>query len=309
MKKRILTRRDFVTTIAAGAGTIMLGRAAFAISTTGPAVPVDPFKIVPLGKSGLKTTLIGMGTGFSGYNRSSNITRAGKGVAETVIRYAYEKGIRYFDCADSYGTHVPLREALKTYARETYTIGTKIWVGEGGIPEAERPDANIVVDRFRKELNTDFLDLVQIHCMTAPDWTDQQKKQMDILETLKAKKIIRAHGVSVHSFKAMEAAADSQWVDIIHVRINPFGEAMDKRDPALVTPVIEKIHKSGKGVIGMKLIGNGKFKTDSEKIDASLKYVLNLGTVDIIIVGFELPEQIDNYAGRIVKTLGEIQRK
>jgi predicted aldo/keto reductase-like oxidoreductase len=137
--------------------------------------------------------------------------------------------------------------------------------------------------------------------MTDSKWTDKQKKQMDILETLKAKKIIGAHGVSVHSLEAMEAAADSPWVDVIHVRINPFGEVMDKRDAAAVIPVIEKLHKAGKGVIGMKLIGNGNFKNDSEKIDASLKYVLGLGTVNMIIVGFELPEQIDNYVGRIKK--------
>jgi predicted aldo/keto reductase-like oxidoreductase len=139
--------------------------------------------------------------------------------------------------------------------------------------------------------------------MTDPLWTDKQKKQMDILETLKAKKIIRAHGVSVHSLEAMEACVESPWVDVVHVRVNPFGEAMDKRDPALVIPVIEKLHKAGKGVIGMKLIGNGRFRNDSDKIDESLKYVLGLGTVDMIIVGFELPEQIDNYIGRVKNAL------
>ena len=124
---------------------------------------------------------------------------------------------------------------------------------------------------------------------------------MDILENLKAKKIIRAHGVSVHSLEAMEACVDNPWIDVIHVRVNPYGEAMDKNDPPSVIPVIEKLHKEGKGVIGMKLIGNGNFKNDSDKIDASLKYVLGLGSVDMIIVGFEKPEQIDNYIERIQK--------
>jgi predicted aldo/keto reductase-like oxidoreductase len=165
-------------------------------------------------------------------------------------------------------------------------------------PDHNKVDA-LVIDRFRKELNTDYIDLVQLHCMTSGEWTDQQKRFLDGLENLKAKEVIRAHGVSVHSFEALEAAAASPWVDVIHVRINPFGEAMDKKDPSLIVPVIEKMHKSGKGVIGMKLIGNGKFRNDSEKIDASLKYVLGLGTVDMLIVGFELPEQIDNYIGRM----------
>jgi aryl-alcohol dehydrogenase-like predicted oxidoreductase len=298
MTKRNITRRHFISaTLAAGAGSVLFGKAASGFLVRSSGLTTDPFQIITLGKSGLKSTLLGMGTGFSGYNRSSNITRAG--VAESIIRQAYEKGIRFFDCADSYGTHPYTAAALKGVPRESYTLSSKIWVSPGGIPETERPGADVVIDRFRKELKTDYLDLVQLHCMTDRGWTDKQKKQMDILENLKVRKIIRAHGVSVHSLEAMKACVESPWVDVVHVRINPFGEVMDKSDPAEVVPVIAKLHKAGKGVIGMKLIGNGNFKNDSEKIDASLKYVLGLGTVDMIIVGFELPQQIDNYIGRI----------
>jgi aryl-alcohol dehydrogenase-like predicted oxidoreductase len=301
MKKNKITRRQFVKTVSVGAGTIIIAQSALGSVSEKKATQAGPFKTITLGKTGIKTTMLGMGTGFSGYNRSSNITRAG--VAESVIRAAYEKGIRFFDCADSYGTHPYTASALKGIDRDSYVLGSKIWLSQGGIPEPERPDANIVIDRFRKELNTDYIDLVQIHCMTDSKWTDAHKKQMDILENLKAKKVIRAHGVSVHSLEAMQAAAESPWVDVIHVRINPFGESMDNKDPNMVVPVIEKMHKSGKGVIGMKLIGNGKFRNDSDKIDESLKYVLGLGTVDLIIVGFEKPEQIDNYTGRIQNAL------
>jgi predicted aldo/keto reductase-like oxidoreductase len=278
-----------------GAGSVLLARTALASPTTAPVLKA--FSQVKLGKTGIKTTFLGMGTGFSGYNRSSNITRAG--VAESVIKSAFDKGIRFFDCADSYGTHPFTTAALKGIPRDEYTLGTKIWLSQGGIPEPERPDANIVIDRFRKELNTDYLDFVQIHCMTDPKWTDVQKKQMDILENLKAKNIIRAHGVSVHSLDAMEACLESPWVDVVHVRVNPYGESMDNKDPAKVIPVIEKLHKSGKGIIGMKLIGNGRYKNDSEKIDNAIRYVMGLGSVDMVIVGFEEPGQIDNYIQRI----------
>ena len=300
MGKTKLTRRQFVSTITVGTGTVLLGKVVLA-SSPGPEYVSDPLKVITLGKSGLKTSLLGMGTGFSGYNCCSNITRAG--IAESLIRQAYEKGIRYFDCADSYGTHTFTSNALKGFSRESYTLGTKIWVSQGGLPEPERPGADVVVDRFRKELNTDYLDLVQIHCMTDARWTDREKKQMDILEDLKAKKVILAHGVSVHSLEAMEACVGNPWVDIIHVRINPYGEAMDKNDPAQVTPVIEKLHREGKGIIGMKLAGAGKFKNEPEKIDESLKYVLGLGTVDMVIIGFELPEQIDNYISGVRKAV------
>jgi aryl-alcohol dehydrogenase-like predicted oxidoreductase len=302
MINTFLTRRKFIsTTLAASAGTILLGKSAPVNPGFSTLEGTDPFQSVNLGKSGIKTTLLGMGTGFSGYNRSSNITRAG--TAESIIRQAYEKGIRFFDCADSYGTHPFTAAALKSFPRESYTLSSKIWVGQGGIPDSERPDADIVVDRFRKELKTDYIDMIQIHCMTDAKWTDKQKKQMDILENLKAKKIIGAHGVSVHSLPAMEASANDPWIDVIHVRINPYGDAMDKGNADAVTPVIEKLHKAGKGVIGMKLIGNGNFRNDPAKIDASLKFVLGLGTVDMIIVGFEQPEQIDDYVRRMRKVL------
>jgi len=297
MEKRNLTRRQFMMTLAAGAGTALIGNSLYANPEAGKLSMFDPFGTITLGKTGIKTTLLGMGTGYSGYNRSSNITRAG--VAESIIRQAYEKGIRFFDCADSYGTHPFTKAALKGIPRENYTLGTKMWVYPGGIPEPERPDSEIVIDRFRKELNTDYIDLVQMHCMTNGEWTDQHKRFMDGLENLKAKQIIRAHGVSVHSFDALKVASEHPWVDVIHVRINPFGEAMDHKDPSLVVPVIEKFHKSGKGVIGMKVIGGGKFKNDPEKVEESLKFVLGLGTVDMVIIGFELPEQIDNYVERI----------
>ena len=298
------TRRQFVRTMSVGAGTVLVGRTMLASVIKSPSY-TGTLQIISLGKTGIKTTQLGMGTGFSGYNRSSNITRAG--TAESIIRAAYEKGLRFFDCADSYGTHPFAAAALKGIPRENYTLGTKIWLGQGGIPEPERPDANIVIDRFRRELNTDYLDLVQIHCMTESTWTDMHKKQMDILENLKSKKIIRAHGVSVHSLEAMEASAESPWVDVIHVRINPFGEAMDSKNVNSVATVIDKLHNSGKGIIGMKLIGNGKFRNDSDKIDESLRYVLGLGSVDMIIIGFETPDQIDNYMARLEKAKAHVK--
>ncbi|MFO7616030.1 MAG: aldo/keto reductase [Bacteroidales bacterium] len=307
MKKTSLSRRHFLGALAAGAGFVLLDRTGLALPFDGTLRSTDPLQTITLGRTGIRTTLLGMGTGFSGYNRASSITRAG--TADSMIRQAYEKGIRFFDCSDTYGTHQHLAAALKPYPRDSYVICTKIRVEPGGLPEPERPDADIAIGRFLKELKTDYIDLVQIHAMTDPEWTTKHKRQMDILEKLKQKKIIRAHGVSVHSLGAMEAAAASKWVDVTHVRINAFGEAMDHHDPARVTAVIEKLHKAGQGVIGMKLIGNGKHRDDSEKIDESVRFVLGLGTVDLIIVGFEKPEQIDDYLARMRRALTALQGK
>ena len=190
--------------------------------------------------------------------------------------------------------------------RDKITLTSKIWVREGGIPEFERQDADVVVERFRKELDTDYIDLVQIHCMVEDNWDDKLKYQMEILDTLKSKGIIRAHGVSVHSLEAMKAAVTNPWVDVIHVRINPYGIAMDNPDPLKVVEVIKQLHDAGKGVIGMKLIGNGKFKNDDKKINDTLRFVMGLGTVNSAIIGFETCDEIDNYVERTTKILKEL---
>jgi predicted aldo/keto reductase-like oxidoreductase len=135
--------------------------------------------------------------------------------------------------------------------------------------------------------------------MVDGDWTDTERKQMDLLEDLKAKGIIKAHGVSVHSLEAMEAIVDDPWIDVLHARINPFGMAMDSKDPQEVVSMIHKVHKSGKGIIGMKVVGNGDLKDDGEKIDQTIQFVLGLGSVDMVIVGFENEAQVDNYMDRV----------
>jgi aryl-alcohol dehydrogenase-like predicted oxidoreductase len=296
-----INRRKFVAALSLGTAHLLFNNPLLASNK--PIRSIDPLQAVKLGQSGLRTTLIGIGTGVHGGNRSSALTRGGKDSAIGVIRYAYDRGIRFFDCADTYGTHPVMGEALKNMDREKITLCTKIWVRSGGIPEQDRPGADVVVERFRKELNTDYLDTVQIHCMEDPNWTDVQKRQMDILDNLKSKGIIKTHGVSVHSLDAMKKAVITPWVDVIHVRINPYGIAMDKPEPEEVVEVIKQLHESGKGVIGMKLIGDGRYQNDSQKIDHALKFVLGLGVVDMMIVGFENTDQIDDYLNRTEKAL------
>ena len=298
-------RRNFVRALSLGTAHLLFSNPLYAAKSRYS--NSNPLQKVKLGKSGLETTLLGIGTGVHAGNRTAFLTRQDKNKSLNLLYHAYDKGIRFFDCADSYGTHGLVAEAMKKMDRSEITLSSKIWVRGGGIPEPERPDANIVVDRFRKELNTDYLDLVQIHCMVEENWTETQKRQMDILENLKAKGIIRAHGVSVHSLDAMKDAAKSPWVDVIHVRINPYGIAMDKPEPEEVVQVINQLHNSGKGVIGMKLIGNGELRNQSEKIDHALRFVLGLETVDMMIIGFEENEQIDNYLARTESALTELR--
>jgi aryl-alcohol dehydrogenase-like predicted oxidoreductase len=294
-----MNRREFLATTLAGAGAALLGGSGLALAA--PAAP-NPFEMMPLGKSGLKVTRIGIGTGVRAGMRASNQTRMGAEAFESLVRTAFDRGIRFFDMADMYGSHPYVARALKGIPRDQYVMVSKIWVRSGGIPEQERFDANIIIDRFRKELSTDYIDLVLIHCMVTPNWTDEQKKQMDIMADQKAKGTIRAHGVSCHPLDALRAAAASPWVDSVHARINAFGEAMDGK-PEQVAPILKQIHDAGKGVVGMKLIGEGKFRDDEQKKNESIRYVLKLGCVDTMIVGFEKAAEIDDFSARVKTAL------
>lgn len=292
-------RRDFLAVSAAAVSQLFLGRRGWTREAAALET-FDPYETVTLGKTGLKTSRLGLGTGMRGGNRESNHTRMGKANFENLIRGCFDRGVRLFDLADMYGTHPYLLPALQGIPRDQYTIATKIWVRRGGIPEQERPDADVVVERFLKELKTDYIDICQIHCMVDKDWTTTMAPQMEILDRLKTEGKIRSHGVSIHSLPALRVAAQHPFVDVIHTRINPYGVAMDGSAEE-VAPVIQQMHDNGKGVIGMKLVGEGRFREDPAKREESLRYVLGLGTVDAMVIGWEKLNEMEDTAGAIAR--------
>lgn len=299
-------RREFLESIAVGAGGLVLGcngkpTPPPPVTCMLPPVPFDPYEMVPLGKTGLKLSRVGIGTGMKGWKRASNQTRLGAEGFTKLVRGAYDRGIRWFDLADLYGSHPFFAASMKGVDRSSYTIVSKIWWKPNGIPEPERPDADVVVKRFLGELKTDYIDIVQLHCVTEPTWPKDLRKQMDLLDALKDKGVIRAHGVTCHSAVALAAAAAEPWVDSVHARINPFGAYMDKKSPEKVAPALKKLHAAGKGVVGMKIIGQGTFRDSDEKRDRSVSYALNLGCIDCLLVGFEKLEEIDDFAARVRK--------
>ena len=296
-------RREFLESMALGVAGMTLGGCA------GPLAPkpkpalspmFDPYETVTIGRTKIETSLVGLGTGMGGWMRQSNQTRLGQEGFTRLVRGALERGIRRFDMADLYGSHPFFARAMKPVKRDQYTILTKIWWKPRGVPGRDRPDADVMVGRFLKELQTDYLDVVQLHCVTDADWPENLRKQMSLLDDLKRKGVIRAHGVSCHSLEALAAAAEEPWIDCVHARINPYGEKTDGTADE-VAAAVKKLAAAGKGVIGMKLIGQGAFRDDDEKRDKSISFALGLNAVNTMIVGFEKLEEIDDFAARVRK--------
>lgn len=292
-----IPRREFLARTALGLGSALLTPQLLAeIPST--AKPFDPYERVALGKTKLKFSRVVLGTGMRGGNRQSNHTRMGKEKFETLIRESNDRGVDTFDLADLYGSHPYVIPALKGIQRDKFQVISKIWFAPGGIPEQERPDADVCVERFLRELKTDYIDLLLLHCATSAKWPEELRRQMDILSKLKEQGKIRALGVSCHSLEALEACITEPWVESVHTRINPYGMSMDGK-PEKVVPVLQKIHAAGKGVVGMKIMGEGRLRNDDEKRNASVKYALSLGCVDVLNVGCESIAEVDDLANRI----------
>jgi aryl-alcohol dehydrogenase-like predicted oxidoreductase len=293
-----IQRREFLKKSALGVGGLLVG-AQLGTAETSPKT-FDPYELVPLGKTGLKFSRVCMGTGSNGGDRQSNQTRKGRAAFQKLLRDAYERGVRTFDLADLYGSHTYLPPALEGIPRERYNLISKIWWKSGWLPEDERPAADVVVARFLRELKTDYIDLLLLHCVMDADWPEQLRPQMEILSRLKAQGKIRALGVSCHSLEALATAVKEPWVESVHARINPYGMSMDG-PPETVVPLLKKLHAAGKGIVGMKLIGEGRLRNDDARRDESVKFALNLGCIDVLDVGFEKIEEVDDFAARVRK--------
>jgi len=256
-------------------------------------VPAPP--MIDLGKTGIRMSRLGQGTGVVGGRRQSNQTRMGFEKLTDLFHHAYDRGLRFFDLADLYGTHYYFREALRTIPRDEVAILTKVWWRDDG-PQNDtsarhRSEAlDSTIKRFCEELTTDRLDIVLLHCMEDPAWISKMQPYMEALDAQKKAGRVRSVGVSCHNFDALKAAVAEPWVDVILARVNPKGVKMDAASDEVVA-VLRQAKANGKAIIGMKIFGEGQLVNERE---ACMKFAQGLEFLDAMTIGFEKPEQIDD---------------
>jgi aryl-alcohol dehydrogenase-like predicted oxidoreductase len=286
-----MKRREFLRHGACGLGATWLGARGLAARVADLPKLDRKFSAtdtVTIGKTGIQTSRLAMGTGTVGSGHHSHQTDLGVAGLSSLLLNGYGNGLRFFDAADSYGSHPHVAEALKHVPRDKVTVLSKTWARD---PATARAD----LDRFRKELGTEYLDICLMHCVTESDWTERYKGVMDVLSEAKEKGIIRAHGCSCHSIEALRAAAKSPWVEVDLVRMNPIGSHMDA-DPETVASVIREMRAVGKGIIGMKILGQGDLRG---RQDEALKYALSLGLLDAFTIGAESKVEQQDLVRRI----------
>ena len=306
MNRNYFSRRDFIKSTAALTGTAALVPSCSSICKRGTKLTaVDK---VTLGKTGLKPSRLGIGTGtFNGRTQRA----LGTDGFNRLIRYAYDQGVTYIDTAENYQTHPFVRDAIKGIPREKLFIQSKM----PGIPDNPLE----TLDRYRRELGVEYIDSLLIHVATRADWDVERERLVDALEEAKAKKIILSHGVSCHSLVALERAATLDWVDVNLVQINPLGANLNtpgvsnrpKSDISHVSANVEQLkimRKNGHGIIGMKIIGEGSF-TNIEDRKKSINFAMQNNLTDAIVIGFKSAAEIDEAIMHMNNALAEMAQK
>ena len=290
MSQDCLSRRRFIKR------SVVLGGAAavfpWSSGLLSAGTKLSASDLVPLGKTGLRISRLGIGTGSNG----GDIQRAlGQEAFTRLIRYAYDHGITYIDTADNYKTHQMVRQAIKGLPRERLWIQSKMW----WTPEnLQNPMA--ALERYRKELDTDYIDSLLIHCTMKSTWPQDVKPMMDAYDEAREKKLIRLKGMSCHGLPALQRAAQVDWAEVQLARVNPQGKHVDGKspefdEPGLVNEAMKEIktmHDKGRGVIGMKLVGNGEFRDPADRRKA-IQYAMTCGFVDAMVIGFANTSEID----------------
>ncbi len=304
MKRKHLSRRQFIQRSLTVTGALALGSSGLVPAFGGvPAAKRTAVDQVTLGGTGIKLSRLGMGTGSNSGHIQTELGREG---FNSLVKYAYDQGITYFDCAQAYATFEWMAGAIKGLPREKLFIQSKV----PGQPK----DVLAAIDHHRKVFDTDYVDSMLIHCMVKDDWTEQWKQVMDGFNQAKEKGWIRAKGVSCHSLPALRQAAETPWTEVHLVRVNPQGRYLDgpqqniwSEDTHEVSPVLAEIKNmraKGRGIIGMKIIGNGTF-TDAEDREKSIRFAMSRPELDAVVIGFKSRAEVDEAIQRMNRALAE----
>ena len=291
------TRRDFLKSSVAA--TLLSGAGGAAVAQTPRRSATD---WVTLGRSNVKVTRLAFGTGtFSGRVQRD----LGQEEFTRLVRHAYDRGIRFFETAESYhGMPEMLSIALKGIPRDSYKLMTKYSTPASGDPAPK-------IDQFRRQLGTEYIDILLLHCLRPPTWASDYKQLQDGFSAAKDKKTILCHGASVHGLPALRTFPGNQWLDIAMIRMNHNGTKMDTEalrdveEQGNVDEVVthtRQVHSQGMGVISMKLCGEGRF-TRAEDRDRAMKFAMNLGCVDAVTIGFKNTAEIDEAIERMDRVM------
>jgi aryl-alcohol dehydrogenase-like predicted oxidoreductase len=279
------SRREFLKT----------GLAAGALASAGglslKAQPQTATDWVTLGKTNVKVTRLAFGTG----SMSGQVQRdLGQEGFTRLVRYAHERGVRFFETAESYGgMHEMLGIALQGVPRDSYRLMTKVTTHDGVDPQAK-------IDQLRKMAKTEYFDIVLLHWQHTPTWPTDSLRWQDGISEAQVKQAVLSHGASVHGLPALRQVPDTKWLQVAMIRMNHKGVRMDGEDyntsglgnVSEVVTHVKQVRKEGVGVISMKLVGEGQFTQRADR-QAAMKFAFRHAGVNAVTVGYKNTAEVD----------------
>ena len=277
------SRRDFLKT------SLVAGTLASVGTLPLHARPTATDEVV-LGKSGMKVTRLAFGTGSNNGHVQSSL---GQEQFTRLVHYAYDRGIRFFETAESYTTPAMLGIALKGIPRENYQLMHKVTTDPGVDPKAR-------FDQMLRISDTEYFDIMLLHYQHTSNWVAETARWQDGILEAQQKKTILRRGASVHGLPALRQVPGNKWLEIAMIRMNHNGTRMDAMDyndsgPGDVHEVVrhvQQVKSEGMGVISMKLVGDGTFTQHTDRA-AAMKFAFRNAGVDCVTVGFKSPQEID----------------
>jgi len=246
---------------------------------------------VTLGKSGVKVTRLALGTGTLGGRVQREL---GQDQFTRLVRYAYDRGIRFFETAESYGDmHRMLGVALNGIPRDSYRLMSKVTTHEGVDPMQK-------IDELRKLANTEYFDVMLLHYQHTTTWPRDSIRWQDGILEAQAKHAVIGHGASVHGLPALRQTPGNQWLQVAMIRMNQKGVKMDAEEYNThglgnvneVVKHVKQVRKQGMGVISMKLVGEGAFTTREDR-QAAMRFAFKHAGVNCVTVGYKNTAEID----------------
>jgi 1-deoxyxylulose-5-phosphate synthase len=281
------TRREFLKTGIATAGTLAVAGNLPLKAGSRPTAT----DWVTLGRSNVKVTRLAFGTG----SLSGKIQRElGQDGFTRLVRYAYDRGIRFFETAESYGDmHRMLGVALQGIPRDTYRLMSKVTTFHDGV------DPQAKFNELRSLAKTDYFDIMLLHWQHTGTWPKDTTRWQDAILEAQHKQAIVSHGASVHGLPALRQVPGNNWLDVAMIRVNHKGTRMDAEDFATeglgnvpeVVSHVQQVRKEGMGVISMKLVGEGTFNREDRQ--AAMKFAFRNAGVDCVTVGYKNTAEID----------------
>jgi aryl-alcohol dehydrogenase-like predicted oxidoreductase len=246
---------------------------------------------VTLGKSDVKVTRLAFGTGTLGGRVQREL---GQDRFTSLVRYAYDRGIRFFETAESYGDmHRMLGVALKGIPRDSYRLMSKVTT-RGGVDPLEK------IDELRRLANTDYFDVMLLHWQHMASWPEDSLRWQDGILEAQARHAVVGHGASVHGLPALRQVPGNKWLQVAMIRMNHTGAKMDAEDfntaglgnVSEVVAHVKQAREEGMGVISMKLVGEGTFTSRADR-QAAMRYAFQNAGVDCVTVGYKNTAEID----------------